>query len=55
MASVNTNMMAIQAEKALKVTNRKMTTAMERLATGYRINRAGDDPAGLAISTRMTA
>ena len=55
MASVNTNIMAIQAEKALKVTNRKMTTAMERLATGYRINRAGDDPAGLAISTRMTA
>jgi len=47
--------MAYQAQTALKITNRKMTTAMERLATGYRINRAGDDPAGLAISTRMTA
>ena len=47
--------MAYQAETALKVTNRKMTTAMERLSTGYKINRAGDDPAGLAISTRMTA
>ena len=55
MASINTNVMAYQAETALKVTNRKMTTAMERLATGYKINRAGDDPAGLAISTRMTA
>ena len=55
MASINTNIMAYQAQTALQVTNRKMTTAMERLATGYRINRAGDDPAGLAISTRMTA
>ncbi len=55
MASINTNIMAYQAETALKVTNRKMTTAMERLSTGYKINRAGDDPAGLAISTRMTA
>ena len=55
MASIQTNIMAFQAEKALKVTNRKMTTAMERLATGFKINRAGDDPAGLAISTRMTA
>ena len=55
MASINTNIMAYQAETALKVTNRKMTRAMESLATGYRINRAGDDPAGLAISTRMTA
>ena len=55
MASINTNIMAYQAETALKATNRKMTTAMERLATGYKINRSGDDPAGLAISTRMTA
>ncbi len=55
MASINTNIAAYQAEKALKVTNRKMTTAMERLSTGYKINRAGDDPAGLAITTRMTA
>jgi flagellin len=32
-----------------------MNTAMERLSTGQRINSAGDDAAGLAISSRMTA
>ena len=46
MASINTNIMAYPAETALKVTTRQMTTAMERRATGYKINRAGDDPAG---------
>ena len=40
MATINTNIMAYQAETALKATNRKMTTAMERLATGYKINRS---------------
>jgi len=55
MASIKTNVMAYQAETSLKRTNKEMTVAMERLASGLKINRAGDDPAGLAISNRMTA
>lgn len=55
MAVVNTNVNASIAQNALARNERAMNTAMERLSTGERINTAGDDAAGLAISSRMTS
>jgi flagellin len=43
------------AQNSLKVNNRNLSTAMEQLSTGSKINSAKDDAAGLAISTTMTA
>lgn len=47
---INTNIMALQAQRHLREHTRRAQQAMERLSSGLRINRAGDDPAGLAIS-----
>lgn len=55
MAVVNTNVNASVAQNALTRNERSMNQAMERLSTGQRINSAGDDAAGLAISSRMTS
>ena len=55
MAVVNTNISASVAQSALIRNERAMSTAMERLSTGQRINSAGDDAAGLAVATRMTS
>ena len=52
---INTNVMAINAQRNLGVTNTKMARALERLSSGMRINRAADDAAGLAISEKMRA
>ena len=54
MTTINTNTSATIAANALKQNDRLMNTAMERLSTGKRINNAGDDAAGLAITSRMT-
>ena len=55
MVAINTNVPAIIAENALVVNEREMTSAMERLSTGKRINSASDDAAGLAIASRMSS
>lgn len=55
MSSINTNVNALFAQNSLKVNNRNLSTAMEQLSTGSKINSAKDDAAGLAISTTMTA
>ena len=55
MVAINTNVPAIIAENALTVNEREMTSAMERLSTGKRINSASDDAAGLAIASRMSS
>ena len=55
MAVVNTNTNALFAQNALKVNNRNLSTAMEQLSTGSRINSAKDDAAGMAIASTMTA
>lgn len=47
------NMMAINAGNKLNITNAKRTKSAEKLSSGYRINRAADDAAGLAISEKM--
>ena len=55
MTVINTNVSATLASNALARNERAMSTAMERLSTGKRINSAGDDAAGLAISARMAS
>jgi flagellin len=55
MTVINTNTAATLAANALTKNERAMSQAMERLSTGVRINSAGDDAAGLAISSRMTS
>jgi flagellin len=54
MAVVNTNIGASVAQAALMRNERALSTAMEQLSTGRKINSAADNAAGLAISTRMT-
>jgi len=48
--SVNTNVSALQAYNNLNNTQNKLQTSLARLSSGYRINNAGDDAAGLSIS-----
>ena len=55
MTALNTNVTASITANALTKNDRVMSQAMERLSTGQRINNAGDDAAGLAISSRMTS
>ena len=55
MAVVNTNIAASIAQAALAKNERALSTAMEQLSTGKKINSASDNAAGLAISTRMTS
>ena len=53
MTVVNTNLNASLAQSAIAKNELSMSTAVERLSTGQRINSASDDAAGLAVSTRM--
>ena len=55
MTVINTNVSATLASNAIARNERAMSTAMERLSTGKRINSASDDAAGLAISARMAS
>ena len=51
--TINTNVLAITAQRNLDRSQNMMTTAMERLSSGLRVNSARDDAAGLAIAERM--
>ena len=53
MSVINTNVKALISRDALTINNRQLSTAMERLSTGKRINSAADDAAGLSISSKM--
>jgi flagellin len=55
MSVINTNVKALTAQASMSNVNKSMSSAMERLSTGSRINSAKDDAAGLAISLRMTS
>ena len=55
MAVVNTNVSASIAQSALARNDRALGTAMEQLSTGRKINSAGDNASGLAITARMTS
>ncbi len=50
---IQNNVSALSAHRSLTETSWKMGQSMERLTSGFRINRAGDDAAGLGISERM--
>ena len=52
---IQTNVQAFNAQRHLSTTTDKLATAMERLSSGYRINRAADDAAGLSISEKLEA
>jgi flagellin len=52
---INTNVSALNAWKNLAITGGLMAKSLEKLSSGYRINRAADDAAGLAISEKMRA
>ena len=55
MPVINTNVSALNAQNVMKTNSRAMSTAMEQLSTGARVNSAKDDAAGLAIGQTMTA
>ena len=52
---INNNMAAANASRNLGETQAKMSKNVEKLSTGYRINRAGDDASGLVISNQLRA
>lgn len=52
---INTNVSSINAQRNLHGTRMGMNKSLERLSSGQRINRAGDDAAGLAISENLKA
>ena len=50
---INHNMSAVNANRTLKFTQWNVNKSMEKLSSGERINRAGDDASGLAVSEKM--
>ncbi len=53
--TLNTNVAAINARRNLLINNNKVGKSMEKLASGFRINRAADDAAGLSIAENLRA
>ena len=51
---VNTNVASLAAQNSLNSATNKLTSCLEKLSTGYRINKASDDAAGLSISQKLT-
>lgn len=52
---IATNVSSLTSQRNLRQTRRALDKSLERLSSGYRINRAGDDAAGLAISEKLNA
>ena len=50
---INNNLMAMNTHRQLGIGNANGAKSMEKLSSGFRINRAGDDAAGLSISEKM--
>jgi flagellin len=55
MTVINTNTGSLYAQQAMTTNARSLSTVMQQLSTGKRINNAVDDVAGMAISTRLTS
>lgn len=55
MLSLHTNAASLTGQNTLTSTNKALTTSLTRLSTGYRVNSAMDDAAGLQIATRLNA
>ena len=52
---INTNIPSVNVRRILNINNKDLSTRIERLSSGFRINRAADDAAGLSISEGMRA
>ena len=50
---INTNIASLTAQEAGKGTNNKISTSLERLSTGLKVNKASDDASGLAIADKL--
>ncbi len=50
---INTNAASLQAQEAAANNNKKMTSSLEKLSTGLKINKASDDASGLAIADKL--
>jgi flagellin len=55
MTAINTNVASLYAQSAITTNARQLTTTMQQLSTGKRINGAADDAAGIAISAKLTS
>jgi flagellin len=55
MSRINTNVSSLLAQRVLGMQNKGLVGSLERLSTGLRINRGGDDPAGLIASENLRA
>ncbi|MEM9884143.1 MAG: flagellin, partial [Planctomycetota bacterium] len=53
MSRINTNVTSLLGQRILTQQNKSLNTSLERLSTGLRINRGGDDPAGLIASEAL--
>jgi flagellin len=53
--TLNTNVSSLSIQRSLNETTRALETSMQRLSTGYRINSAKDDAAGMQIANRMSS
>ena len=53
--SIRTNVASLNAQRNLSSTQSSLDSSMSRLSSGYRITKAGDDAAGLGISTKLEA
>ena len=53
--TINTNVVSLNAQRNLSMSQSSLATSMERLSSGLRVNSAKDDAAGLAIATRQNA
>ncbi|MDI3509722.1 MAG: flagellin [Pseudomonadota bacterium] len=55
MTTINTNIQSLNAQRNLSASQSSLSTSMQRLSSGLRVNSAKDDAAGLAISERMSS
>ena len=53
--TVNTNIASLNTQRNLNASSNDLNTSLQRLTTGYRINSAKDDAAGLQISNRLSS
>ncbi len=53
--TINTNLVSLNSQRNLSVSQSSLATSMQRLSSGLRVNSAKDDAAGLAIAERMNA
>src|ERR671928_989423 len=53
--TINTNIVSLNAQRNLNMSQSSLSTSMQRLSSGLRINSAKDDAAGLSIAERMNA